>query len=330
MSLIAVSLQTHPQVTVPLSSLSGTDNASQEFKGRTVSWLFAGPFAAEDQTDADVGDEGAPANLQGHGTCMASIAMGNKDGVARKASLTVVRSDTSSKGNDAIGAEIYVDALAQVYEDVIKNKLKSKAVVSMSIGVGKNADKDYEGCYATAMTRLLLAFEEQDVPAVAAVSNEGTAISAYPALLVVPAPNRTDSVVPNLVVVSGARLDGNFDSDIRDPEIRIYGPSADESGGGNRNPGLECASLKVDVNGGYHKGEEGISHGKSDISHNRVSVLRADSGCLLGTAAVSGMLAYFMGLGKTGSDSRDSLYNIAVRRITNGPLTLYNGLDGTA
>jgi hypothetical protein len=182
--------------------------------------------------------------------------------LASKASLTVVRSDIFSNNNDDSAAEIWIDALAKVYEDVIKNNAKSKAVVSMSVGLNANSDQDYTACFAAAMQSLLLALDEQDIPVVATVANQGTEIDIYPALLA--KPDTGVVPVPNLVVVSGALIDGNFDSDIRDPEIKIYGPSDDQSGGSLANPGLECASL--DGNG-YHRGETGMSHGKSDISH---------------------------------------------------------------
>lgn len=91
-------------------------------------------------SDVDVGQPGAVPNGQGHGTCMASIAMGSKDGVARKVSLTVLRSDVFGDNTDN-SVETWIDALAKVYEDVIKSNAESKAVVSMSFGVGQTATK---------------------------------------------------------------------------------------------------------------------------------------------------------------------------------------------
>ena len=200
------------------------------------------------------------ADPHGHGTCMASIAMGNKDGVARKASLTVVRSDVISDRN--LSAEIWIDVLAKVYEDVIKNKAQSKAVVSMSIGVGQNGDQDYLACYSEAMEKLLLALDKQDIPLLAAVGNEGVEITAYPALFIKPVNGAVP--VPNLIVVGGAYVDsGTFWNDIRDPEIKIYGPADDMSGGLEGHPGLECADSTTN---GYKQGETGTSHGKPSVS----------------------------------------------------------------
>ena len=217
-------------------------------------------------SDSDVGKPGAEPAAQGHGTCMASIAMGNKDGVARKASLTVVRSDVwSSALNTANSVEIWIDALAQVYDDVVKNKRQGKAVVSMSIGVTASNNQDYTGAFTGAMIFLLTALDKQDIPVVAAVANEGTEIEVYPALLAKPLPEADGgkTPVPDLIVVSGALVDGNFDSSIRDPVIKIYGISDDQSGGGIANPGVECASFDGK---GYHAGE-GVSQGKPPSSH---------------------------------------------------------------
>ena len=211
----------------------------------------------------------APANEQGHGTCMASVAMGKKDGVARKASLTVVKADTfSTQLKEDGAAEIWIDGLAQVYDDVINNKAKSKAVVSMSFGVSGNVNKDYEACYAAAFTKLINALEEQDIPVAAAVGNDGTEIFAYPALLAKATKDEKSSLVsppqcPALIVVGGAVVnDGDFYNDIRDEEIKVYGPADDDRDGSTRHPGLECASRDGK---GYHSGEAGTSLGKSHL-----------------------------------------------------------------
>lgn len=296
----------------------------QEFAENTVNWLFAGPFAAQDKTDADVGAPGAAPDRQGHGTCMASIALGLRDGVAKKASLTVVRSDIFTNQNADLAAEIWIDGLSQVYDDVVKNNLQSKGVVSMSIGLTANPDQDYTACFAGTMETLLSALDKQDIPTVAAVPNGGVEIDVYPALLAKPINGVVP--VPNLVVVGGALTDGNFASDIRDPEIKIYGPADDESGGFFATPGLECASS---ADNGYHRGEVGISHGKLDASPDD-TIFRAASNCALATASVAGMIAYYMGQGNSGAQSRETLFNVAVTRVKGGPPMPFNEVDGTS
>lgn len=70
---------------------------------------------------------------------MASVAIGLKDGVAKNAALTVVRSDIYGKtpqGNERlwVGCETWIDALAQTHDDIKTKQRNGKAVVSMSIG----------------------------------------------------------------------------------------------------------------------------------------------------------------------------------------------------
>ena len=217
----------------------------------------------------DVSDPDLPQDRQGHGTCMASIAMGNKDGVARKASLTVVKADRySTQLKRDASAEVWIDGLAQVYDDVINKKAKSKAVVNMSIGTTGNKDKNYEACYAAAFTKLINALEEQDVPVAAAVGNLGTEIANYPALLAKATKDEKSGLVsppqcPALIVVGGAVVNsGDFYNDIRDEEIKVYGPADDDSDGPTAHPGLECASRDGK---GYHSGNAGTSQGKSHL-----------------------------------------------------------------
>ena len=158
---------------------------------------------------------------------MASIAMGKRDGVARKASLTVVKADRySTQLKRDSSAEIWIDGLAQVYDDVINKKAKSKAVVNMSIGTTGNKDKNYEACYAAAFTKLINALEEQDVPVAASVGNQGTEITNNPALLAKATKDEKSGLVsppqcPALIVVGGAVVNsGDFYNDIRDERSR--------------------------------------------------------------------------------------------------------------
>ena len=173
----------------------------------------------------------------------ASIAMGNADGVARAASLTVVRSDIFSSQQKKDGAvEIWIDGLAKTYDDIEGKKVGSQNVVRMSIGVNTNADEDYEACYVATMTSLLQALDERDGPITATPGNDGTEIAVYPALL--KKPLKSGEVrLKNLVIVGGFLVrSGDYDNDIRDPEIEIYGPADDTRNGPLRQPGLVCAS----------------------------------------------------------------------------------------
>lgn len=251
--------------------------------------------------------------------------MGNRFGVARAASLTVVRSDVfSSQLKRDAAAEIWIDGLAKIYDDIAQKPDGFKAIVSMSIGVATNVNQNYEACYAAAFTEILEQLNKKEVVQTVSVGNEGTEIHTYPALLVKPV-NGRDARLPNLVAVGGFDLrDNGFENDIRDPEIKIYGP-ADDGTNGIASPGLECAS-RDGIN--YHDRERGTSHGKSIVIGSSEN-FQADMFCPLATAAVSGLLATFMSQGQTGAEARQSLFDRGIVRIKNGPKTANNGEDGT-
>lgn len=108
-----------------------------------------------------------------------------------------------------------------------------------------------------------MALDARDIPLLAAAGNDGTEIEAYPTLLVKPLEGTRPVLGPNLMAVDGFLInDGDFFNDIRDPEIEIYGPADDESGGTPLTPGLECASRDRI---GYHNGEFGTSHGNQRL-----------------------------------------------------------------
>ena len=48
---------------------------------------------------------------------------------------------------------------------------------------------------------------------------------------------------------------------------------------------------------------------------------------VIATAAVAGLLAYFMAQGKSGADARKQLFDKAYPRITNGPKVVWNLID---
>ena len=49
---------------------------------------------------------------------------------------------------------------------------------------------------------------------------------------------------------------------------------------------------------------------------------------LVATAAVAGLVAYFMGEGNTGAASREWLFQASVVRAKNGPKMPWNNVDG--
>ncbi|TDZ18873.1 Subtilisin-like protease 2 [Colletotrichum orbiculare MAFF 240422] len=91
---------------------------TQEYTGMTIKprWIFGGA-QAETSVEEDV-DPG------GHGSCAGSKVNGPKYGVAKKASLVVVKAGTSSVDTN--------DALDKILQDVRAKKLQGKAIVNFS------------------------------------------------------------------------------------------------------------------------------------------------------------------------------------------------------
>ncbi|KAG8526365.1 uncharacterized protein KY384_000358 [Bacidia gigantensis] len=263
---------------------TGLNKHDTEFPNQ-ISWLHAGPFPDNVENDSDTSPD------EGHGTCMASSALGVKDGVAKKAVLTMVRADTHTSTDKipdgtAISPERWIDSLAITYDDIVKNNLKGKAVVSMSWGVDqKKEDNAYSECIRDAFKFLLNELLKLDVPQIiAAGQNKGLPgpgvdpdlITTYPALLGV----GDTPDIPGLTVVASVDKDGDYEAGSRRDDKKTIAAMGD---------GAECA--KSSGSGEY------ITSGTSPA-----------------TAQVAGLLAYFMKLGKSGADARTQLFDKAYKR----------------
>lgn len=237
-----------------------TENIKQqEFPTTKVSWIHAGPFADNVQNDADQ----APEPGRGHGTCMASVALGTRDGVAKNADLTVVKADIFTSGPkvpdaNAIAPERWLDALGQVYDDIEKNTLNGKAVVSMSWGFNKRQDSTYDNCLKNAYTAILNGIISADVtPVVAAGQASGfpppptSDIQTYPALLA----NLGSGGINELVVVTSVDKDGDYENGA------WYAPNTIAALGDE----AQCANSAGGTAADYHD-EPGTSPGKSALS----------------------------------------------------------------
>lgn len=223
-----------------------------EFPSTEIHWLHAGPFADQSENDAD------PDHANGHGTCMASIALGKKDGVAKQATLTVVKADIFTNTDkvpdaSAIAAERWIDALGETYDDIIRNNLKGKAVVSMSWGADKRKDKNYDDCIHDAFVTLFSALLKLDVPqVVAAGQNKGLpppdvdpdAIQTYPALL-------GESDVKDMIVVASVDSSGRYEIGTRYSDYSIAAQGENS----------ECAKSS----GGDYHSEDGTSPGNKAL-----------------------------------------------------------------
>lgn len=97
-----------------------------------------------------------------HGTCMSSMVAGITLGTAKKAQITMVKVPFTEE-EESWTVERSIDALVQVYDDIILKVLKGKAVVSMSWGISEQLNKDYVNAFKAAYKYLIDALLEQDV-----------------------------------------------------------------------------------------------------------------------------------------------------------------------
>ncbi|KAI4143814.1 MAG: hypothetical protein L6R39_004445 [Caloplaca ligustica] len=209
---------------------SGLDLTHKEFKDYNPDWMYAGPYAEKSQSDSLKDDTYAPP----HGTAMASVAVGIEQGVAKKASLTVVRSDgfTKQDGNGldrrTFLPETWIDGLKQVYDDIhdkVKNGEDPKAVINMSWGVAKFLQHpEYDDVIHHTFANLLKSIDSLNAVMLAASGQPALfrpTVDTWPQLL-------AETEVPNLIVVGGIDDDGTRDDSTRDaPFVKVYANSVD-------------------------------------------------------------------------------------------------------
>ncbi len=190
---------------------------------------------------------------------MASVALGAKDGVAKRADLTVVKADVFNKGEkvpdpDAIAPERWLDGLAEVYDDIIRNNMNGKAVLSMSWGYDRRKDPEYDACLKDAYTAILTGIIAHNVvPVVAAGQSKGLPppdfpnIQTYPALLA----DLGQGGIAELVVVTAVDKDGNVSPDAFYAKDTIAAMGEDS----------HCAASQGGTSDDYHD-EPGTSPGE--------------------------------------------------------------------
>lgn len=117
-------------------------------------WMFPGPKPLTGQKNDLAPDS--------HGTCMTSMVAGITLGTAKKAKITMVKVPFTEE-EEAWTVERTVDALVQVYDDIMLKVLRGKAIVSMSWGISELLDKEYVNAFKAAYKYLIDALLEQDV-----------------------------------------------------------------------------------------------------------------------------------------------------------------------
>ena len=216
---------------------SGVQPDHEEFARVDVSWRFSGPFGPTNEADDTPSDSG-------HGTCMASCALGIKKGIAKKSKLTMVRASAEKHQGQDIMIERYIDSLAQVYDAIKNGNEQGKAVVSMSWGYDPPQKPEYRDPAHDTFVKLLDGIiNDLDAPALAAAGNLAfldEEVSTVPAIL-----GETD--VPNLIVIGAVDYDGVFLGWTQKSDwMQVFAPG-DE---------VECAKPN-----GVYKDESGTSPG---------------------------------------------------------------------
>lgn len=207
-------------------------NFQKEFLRAEISWMFAGPFASQEKNDAN-------ANSDGHGTSMASAAIGVQDGSSKRSGLTMVRADTRSTDDQSKLAPLtWLDGIKQVYDDVKKNH-KGKAVLSMSWGFSDNIDSDTEAqknlrnalkdLYVKVLKPLV---GDLDTPALISAGNNAQftpETNTIPAVL-------AESLVTDLIIVGGVQEDGSHADYYQTAKyVKVYAPADDIETAGSVN-----------------------------------------------------------------------------------------------
>lgn len=192
--------------------------------------MYAGPYAENVEDDSDRDDQYSPP----HGTAMSSVALGQEQGVAKKASLTIVRCDIYhkdvSKGFDrsTFAPETWIDGLKQVYDELkstSKNGEDPKSVINMSWGVAKHLlDDDYDKVIRNTFANLLKSIDNLNAVMLASSGQPAfgrPVVDTWPQML-------AESQVPNLIVVGGIEDDGSVDESTRvAPYVKVSANSVE-------------------------------------------------------------------------------------------------------
>lgn len=241
----------------------------------------------------------------GHGTCMADLAVGKLNGVAREADLTAVRIDNLSNNFlYELSLELNVDSLSVIVDDIEAKNLGDKSVVLMAFKVPTTGEPARNRAFDEAYFALLLELEKRGVSLVVAVPNDEKC-NYWPCS----AGNPDDKYyLPNLVTVGEGSIDdgsyGSYEED-RDDWVTVYGPGDDRSGGDDQTPGFLCAAPE---------GNENSDVGQGGTSH--------------ASAVVAGLLACYKRLGLGGVAAKKELLKNRYRRNPEGPLMPWNGCQG--
>ncbi|KAL8880717.1 MAG: hypothetical protein Q9198_001930 [Flavoplaca austrocitrina] len=266
----------------------------------TKRWFFPGdpndPRYTIDRTETDRDEDGS------HGSCVYSMAVGPKNGIAKNADVVILKhtsfnpKDSDDEDEEDTVESATLDGMAIILADVKEHKLQNKAVVNLSFGLTTALEDASRDKFRDLVKELLA----NDVVVVTASGNDRdpdnedrSNIDDYPALF------RRD--LKNLIVVGATNNDGKTWPYTQGGDLLDLSAPGDQ---------IVCAGRK---------------------DSNRV----ISSGTSFAAASVSGLAAYFLSLpelserlkhrGKTAQNVKDLILEKAYPRIDGEIKVLYNG-----
>lgn len=243
----------------------------------------------------------------GHGTCMADIAIGKNNGVAKDDEVTSVTMNSYDYGFlSRLGRESLIDGLSQAINDMYSKGLSNRAVVLMAF-VMHTGPSPYEEAFRYAFWTLLKRFQDYGVAIVVAAPNKAECSPFHtPCIFANEQYNKDLPYGPPLTTVIAV---GNADVDsgkyIGQPGeysdwLTIFGPGQDDRAGGIRCIGPIGNNIRVNPFG------------------------YPDGGTSQASAAIAGLMAYNLDRLGVAQDARNHLIGYSYKRADDGPKMPYN------
>lgn len=204
-------------------------------------WIFVGPFATNQKVD--ISDNG-------HGTCMADLAAGWVNGVAKLADITAVQVDDTS--NDAFNQMTWLldfDALAKVVDDINDRGIEDRAVLLVASTLQAHPDTDYQNAFVNAYWTLMNKMDAQGAALVVTTMNDEKC-TEWPCMFGDP---DYDHHIPHMIVVGAGDIDtGSYyeeEENRNDWPSIFYAPGDDDAWEDLEVPGpIICAAGTGDEN----------------------------------------------------------------------------------
>jgi len=247
-----------------------------------IRWIWPGPAPGPfQQTDAD--------QTHFHGTGMVGKVAGSHCGVAKRASIVMVQANRGTE----LGIGTMLDAFARIYDDVKTRGLGKKAVLSISGCCEALQNPEYYRAILFVMRALLKGLTDLGVVFVIAAGNYGKKeIAHLPAVL--------GAVIPELIVVGGAFLNGTLDPRCQTAFF------------------VKITALSEGV----------VWPGYDGSGDRRIPAWRiGDGGTSTASASVAGQIAVLLSTGVTTEQVRELLFTRAYSRAEGGPKVVWNGVD---